>query len=80
MKSVAAAQGKNFWELKFSDFRHYGKIIVKRFRCECADGCVRADRTDAFIGLLHVTSSKNVSFFEFLPNKKLFRELFLLVF
>uniref|UniRef100_A0A8R1ELB3 Uncharacterized protein n=1 Tax=Caenorhabditis japonica TaxID=281687 RepID=A0A8R1ELB3_CAEJA len=33
--------------------------LKDRIGCECADGCVRADGTDAFIGLLHVTSSKN---------------------
>ncbi|CAD6184130.1 unnamed protein product [Caenorhabditis auriculariae] len=30
-----------------------------RIGCECVDGCMRADGTDAFIGLLHVTSSHN---------------------
>lgn len=33
--------------------------LKDRIGCECADGCLRADGTDAFIGLLHVTSSKN---------------------
>uniref|UniRef100_A0A1I7TX34 Uncharacterized protein n=1 Tax=Caenorhabditis tropicalis TaxID=1561998 RepID=A0A1I7TX34_9PELO len=36
--------------------------LKDRIGCECADGCLRADGTDAFIGLLHVTSSKNASF------------------
>ncbi|CAI5438186.1 unnamed protein product [Caenorhabditis angaria] len=33
--------------------------LKDRIGCECADGCLRSDGTDSFIGLLHVTSSKN---------------------
>ncbi|KAK5975663.1 hypothetical protein GCK32_019637, partial [Trichostrongylus colubriformis] len=33
--------------------------LQARIGCECVDGCRRADGRDQFIGLLHVTNTKN---------------------
>lgn len=33
---------------------------AKGFRCECPDGCRKADGSDAFIGMLHVSDSSSV--------------------
>ncbi|KHJ94187.1 hypothetical protein OESDEN_05889 [Oesophagostomum dentatum] len=35
--------------------------LQSRVGCECVDGCRRDNGRDEFIGLLHVTSSKNLT-------------------